>query len=69
MFPAVIFLVWGIYILDDAFANPIAAQAAAVIAAASCIALATILLFYLLKPGGKFRLGRSSGPQQSRLIG
>lgn len=49
-FLAAIFLAWGIYILDDALANPIAAQAAAVIAAASSIALATILLFYLLKP-------------------
>jgi hypothetical protein len=53
-FLAVIFLVWGIYILDDAFANPIAAQAAAVIAAAFSIALATILLFYLLKPVKRF---------------
>jgi hypothetical protein len=53
-FLAVIFLAWGTYVLDDAFANPIAAQAAAVIAAAFSIALATILLFYLLKPGKNF---------------
>lgn len=50
-FLAVIFLSWGIYILEDALANPVAAQAAAVIAAAFSIALATILLFYVLKPG------------------
>ncbi len=50
-FVALLFLAWGIYTLDDALANPIAAQTAAVIAAAFSIALATILLFYLLKPG------------------
>jgi hypothetical protein len=53
-FLAVIFLAWGSYILDDAFANPIAAEAAAVIGAAFSIALATILFFYLLKPGKHF---------------
>lgn len=49
-FLAVTFLCSGIYILEDAFANPLAAQAAALIAAAFIIALATILLFYLIKP-------------------
>jgi hypothetical protein len=52
-FLAVTFLGTGIYILDDAFANPLAAQAVTLIAAAFIIALATILLFYLLKPESK----------------
>jgi|SRR5580704_7446916 hypothetical protein len=52
-FLAVTFLCTGIYILDDAFANPLAAQAVALVAAAFIIALATILLFYLLKPKSK----------------
>jgi hypothetical protein len=50
-FLVVTFLCSGIYILDDLFANPIAAQAAALISGAFVIALGTILLFYLLKPG------------------
>jgi hypothetical protein len=49
-FLAVTFLCAGIYILDDAFANPLGAQAVALLAAAVIIALATVLLFYLLKP-------------------
>ncbi|HET8923468.1 MAG TPA: hypothetical protein VFN26_10790 [Candidatus Acidoferrum sp.] len=49
-FLALTFLCAGIYILGDAMANPIEAQAAAVIAGAFTIALATILLFYLIKP-------------------
>jgi hypothetical protein len=52
-FLAVTFLCTGIYILDDAFANPLGAQAVALVAAAVIIALATILLFYLLKPQSK----------------
>ena len=49
-FLAGIFLFWGIYILEDAFAHPVDAQAAALIAAAFVIALAIMLLFYLFKP-------------------
>jgi hypothetical protein len=49
------FLCWGIYILADAFANPIDAGAAAVICAAFIIAVGAILLFYLLKPGMRAR--------------
>jgi hypothetical protein len=52
-FLAVTFLCAGIYLLEDAFANPIAAQAAALIAAAFIIALGTILLYYLISPGKK----------------
>src|SRR5713226_5594185 len=49
-FLAGIFLCWGIYILEDAFAHPVDAQAGALIAAAFAIALALLLLFYLFKP-------------------
>ena len=49
------FLCCGIYILADAFANPINAGAAAVICAAFVIAMGAILLFYLLKQGVRAR--------------
>ena len=49
-FVVVTFLCWGIYILSDAFANPLDAGGAAVISAAFIIALAAILLFFLIKP-------------------
>ena len=54
-FLVVSFLCWGIYILEDAFANPLEAGAAAIISAAFIIAVGVILLFYLLKPGMKPR--------------
>lgn len=54
-FIVVSFLFWGIYILADAFANPIDAGSAAVICAAFIIAVGAILLFYLLKPRMKER--------------
>jgi hypothetical protein len=57
-FLVVTFLCAGFYILEDAVANPIAAQAAALIFGAFIIALATILLFYLIRP--------ESGPRTSR---
>jgi hypothetical protein len=49
-FAALTFLSCGIYLLADAFAHPVDAQAAGLIAAASSIALAALLLFYLFKP-------------------
>jgi hypothetical protein len=49
-FLVLLFLFCGLYILVDAFTNPIQAGAAALIAAAFVIALAAILLFFLLKP-------------------
>jgi len=54
-FVVVTFLCWGLYILADAFAHPIEAGAAAVISAAFIIALAAILLFFLVKPQKRFR--------------
>lgn len=49
-FLAGMFLCLGIYILEDLFAHPVDAAAAALIAAAFVIALAILLLFYLFKP-------------------
>jgi hypothetical protein len=49
-FLALLFLSWGIYLLADAFAHPVDAQAAALLVAAFAISLAVLLLFYLLKP-------------------
>jgi hypothetical protein len=49
-FVVVTFHCWGSYILADAFAHPIQPGAAAVISAAFIIALAAILLAFLIKP-------------------
>lgn len=49
-FAAFAFLFFGIYLLTDAFAHPVDAQAGGLIVAALSIALAALLLFYLLKP-------------------
>jgi hypothetical protein len=57
-FLAIIFLCFGVYLLADAFAHPVAAETHAIMAAAFVIALATILLFYVLKPGATLRVAR-----------
>ena len=49
-FLAVLFHVGGLYLLGDAFEPPLDAQAAAVLTAAFSITLASILLYFLLKP-------------------
>jgi len=49
-FLAVLFLCLGSYLLGDAFEHPLAAQAAAVLAAAFSITPASILLYFLFKP-------------------
>lgn len=54
-FLAVMFLCFGFYLLEDVFANPLAAQAVGVIAGAFIVALAAILLFYLFKPRNRSR--------------
>jgi len=59
-FAAVTLLTAGLYILQDAFANPISGTAAAVIVAAFMIAVAAILLFFLLKP--------RKGPRSEHLV-
>jgi uncharacterized BrkB/YihY/UPF0761 family membrane protein len=49
-FLAALFLLFGFYILGDAFEHPLDAQAAGILAAAFSITLAAILLYFLLKP-------------------
>ncbi len=56
------FLCAGIYLLEDAVANPLAAQAAALIFGAFVTALAAILLFYLIRPKNGAPMSR---PHQS----
>ncbi len=55
-FMVVTFLCVGLYILEEAFANPLQAGAAAVITAAFIITLAAMLLFFLLQPGKRIRM-------------
>ncbi len=55
-FLVVTFLCWGIYILEDVFANPLSVGDAAVIGAAFVITLAAMLLFFLIKPGKRPRM-------------
>jgi len=62
------FLCSGIYILEDAFANPLVAGAAALIFGAFAIALATILLYYLVKPRGAPRRNRKDRPRQAAAL-
>ncbi len=64
-FLAMIFLCWGTYILEDAFAHPVDAQAAALIAAAFAITLAALLLFYILKPRRIAGIARHPSRQDS----
>ena len=53
----------------DALANPIEAQGVAVIASAFIIALATILLFYLIKPKkGRKRTGMREARPHGQIV-
>ena len=49
-FAAVGLLSLGVYLLSDAFAHPVDAQAAGVIVAAFAIAIAMLLLVFIFKP-------------------
>jgi hypothetical protein len=66
-FAAALFLTCGIYILEDAFAHPLDAQAAGLIFAACVIALAALLLFYLFKPRTKAEASNSQIESDSSL--
>jgi hypothetical protein len=70
-FLALTLIAGGGYILGDAFAHPVDAQAAGLIAAAFVIALGLLLLFYLLKPkrygeGARRRTRRHLRVQQTK---
>lgn len=67
-FLVVTFLCAGIYILEDAVANPLAAQAAALIFGAFIIAVAAILLFYLLRPENAAPTSRPQQPRHGELL-
>jgi len=64
-FLALLFLILGFYLLEDAFEHPLNAQATAVLAAAFSITVAAILLYFLLKP----RLGKRSRTMGFRRAG
>jgi hypothetical protein len=49
-FLGVTFLCWGLYILEEAFADPLDPGAAALICGAFILTLAATLLFFLIKP-------------------
>jgi len=68
-FVAVIFLCCGLYILEDAFSNPRNAGAAPLIGGAFIIALAAMLLFFLIKPRKRSRIRRAEWPESSALPG
>jgi hypothetical protein len=55
-FLALLFLVCGLYLIGDALAHPVTAHDAGVLTGACTIALASILLFYWLKPNPSRRL-------------
>jgi len=61
-FLAILFLLCGLYLVEDAFEHPLNAQAAGVLAAAFSFTVAAILFYYLLKPkprhGKRARLAR-----------
>ena len=60
-FLVVTLLCGGIYILEGALANPLDAGGAPVISAAFIIALAAMLLFYLIKPRKRPRTTSQDG--------
>ena len=49
-FLALLCLLMGLYLLRDAFAHPLDAQAVAILAAALSITISAILFYFLLKP-------------------
>jgi len=68
-FIVVTFLCWGLYILQDAFSNPLEAGAAPLIGGAFIITLAAMLLFFLIKPRKRSRIRRAEWPESSALPG
>jgi hypothetical protein len=54
-FTATVFLGAGIYLLREAFADPLTAQSVGVISGAVVIALATMLIYFLVSPRAQSR--------------
>ncbi len=67
-FLALVFLSWGIYLLADAFAHPLNAQAAALLVAAFAISLAMLLLFYLFRPRRVVGMNRRQALEDSATL-
>lgn len=63
-FAALGFLSLGVYLLADAFAHPVDAEAAGVIVAAFAIALAILLLFFLFKPKANTAMFESGAAEE-----
>jgi hypothetical protein len=54
-FAAALFLCCGVYLIAEPLIHPLTAHDAGVIVGAFTLALAVILLFYLVKPGASWR--------------
>ena len=65
-FTAIIFLGAGIYLLREAFADPLTAQSVGVISGAVVIALATMLIYFLVSPRAQSRSRKARGRADAR---
>jgi hypothetical protein len=65
-FTAVTFLGAGIYLLREAFADPLTAQSVGVISGAVVIALATMLIYFLVSPRAQSRSRKARRNSDSR---
>lgn len=54
-FAAAMFLGAGVYLLQDAFSDPLRAEAVGLVAGAFVIALATILIYFIFAPRAKLQ--------------
>jgi hypothetical protein len=69
-FAAAIFLGAGVYLLQDAFSDPLRAEAVGLVAGAFVIALATILIYFIFAPRAKLqgmKSRRRERPEVQRL--
>ncbi len=64
-FAALGLLALGSYLLMDAFAHPVNAEAAGLLVAAIAIALAILLFFFLLKPRRSPEVPQNDAPEQA----
>lgn len=67
-FLALTFFCCGVYVLEDTFANPLTAQAAALIFGAFITALAVTLFYFLLRPRKRNGLARRTRKHDAALV-